>query len=693
MNGSRHFRPGLAGSLLALAGAAALAAAPPAATGVAKPAAKPAAPAAATSVETPAAARLDLHPVPLYGADIRSLVFDPADPERAFAGTSAGHIYFTDDGGASFRNAGVEIPFPNWVVGTLVFDENRPGRLWAGLWGIWGGGRVAFSDDSGKTWTIRRGSASGDAQVYALATVPGAPDRLFAGTRAGVELSDDAGLTFRPVGRDLPGLIHVSSLHVDRQRPQVVVAGTWRQAYRSEDGGASWRGVFDGMILDTEVFSLHASAERAGEIWASTCGWVYRGDGLGDKWTRFQTGLAERRTPSFAVLPGERLLAGTVAGAFLSTDRGASFRRTTPDSLAVLAIAYHPARPDRILIGTEGAGIWSSNDAGESFRARPVAMRNLRVPALDQDGAHLFAAVAHAGPASGIYRSPDGGSSFEPLPSELPTVLAMATSGERLFVATERGLFERERSAPASAADAAADAALPMRFQRVAELGERRVEQLSAATGRVAARTRDGVFEIDTATPAARFRAVALAPPGPKTAPATLRSAALAAGDLWILRDDGLARLVSGKLQASSLPYPPAPGSELFSVGGDLHYSGREGLFRRDSGSGAWIALRPGPLRTIATGSARFPYLVEAGGALSLFALPAAAQAGEPSWLPVDLPYPPGETLSALVAGDRLLLGSSGFGVWQAQLPTASALPVAKGPAQPSSDSEARIRR
>ncbi len=639
------------------------------------------------------AAKLDLRPVPLYGADIRSLVFDPANPERAFAGTSAGHVYLSDDGGASFRNAGAELPFPNWVVATLLFDDNRPGRLWAGLWGIWGGGRVAFSDDSGASWTIRKGSASGEAQVYALATVPGAPDRLFAGTRAGVELSDDAGLTFRPVGRELPGLIHVSSLHVDRARPQVVVAGTWRQAYRSEDGGATWRGVFDGMILDTEVFSLHAVAERPGELWASTCGWVYRGDGLGDRWTRFQTGLSERRTPSFAVLPGERLLAGTVAGAFLSIDRGASFRRTTPESLAVLAIAYHPARPERILIGTEGAGIWSSTDAGESFRARPVAMRNLRVPALDQDGAHLFAAVVHAGPASGIYRSPDGGSSFEPLPSELPTVLAMVTSGERLFVATERGLFERER-----AAGELAESSAPMRFRRVAELGDRRVEQLAVAGDRVVARTREALYEIDAAKPAGQFHALALGRPAAagRAAPPALRSVALAAGDLWVLRADGLERMVNGKLQAASLPYPPAAGSALFSVSGDLHYSGREGLFRRDSASGAWLPVRSGPVRTIATGSARFPYLVESEGGLALHA-PAEASApaappvaGGGIWLAIDLPYPAGETLSALVTGDRLLLGSSGFGIWQARLPAAAQV---AGEAQRSSESDARIRK
>lgn len=648
--------------------------------------------AATAPAATIPATKLDLQPVPLYGADIRSLVFDPANPDHAFAGTSAGHVYVSDDGGASFRNAGAELPFPNWVVGTLLFDDNRPGRLWAGLWGIWGGGRVAFSDDAGATWTIRRGSASGEAQVYALATVPGAPDRLFAGTRAGVELSDDAGVTFRPVGRDLPGLIHVSSLHVDRQRPQVVVAGTWRQAYRSDDGGRTWRGIFDGMILDTEVFSLHASGERPGELWASTCGWVYRGDGLGDKWTRFQTGLSERRTPSFAVLPGERLLAGTVAGAYLSTDRGASFRRTTPESLAVLAIAYHPARPDRILIGTEGAGIWSSTDAGESFRARPVAMRNLRVPALDQDGAHLFAAVAHAGPASGIYRSPDGGSSFEPLPSELPTVLAMVTAGGRLFVATERGLFERERPAGFDAENVA-----PMRFQRVAELGDRRVEQLAAAAGRVVARTREALFELQTGVPGGRFHPLALGgpPAAGHRAPSGPRSVALAAGDLWVLRDDGLARMVSGKLQAASLPYPPAPGSALFSVADDLHYSGREGLFRRDSLSGAWLPVRSGPVRAIATGNARYPYLVEAQGALALHALPApaSAAAGEGDWLAIDLPYPAGETLSALVVGDRLLLGSSGFGVWQALLPSMSGTAPVAGGAQRSPSSDANIRK
>jgi hypothetical protein len=619
------------------------------------------------SVAGAAGATFELRPLPLYGADIRSLVFDPRDADRAFAGTSAGHVYLSADGGATFRNAGTEIPFPGWVVGSLVFDDNRPGRLWAGLWGIWGGGMVAFSDDAGATWTLRHASSGDSAQVYTLATVPGSPDRLFAGTRAGVELSEDAGRTFRAVGRDLPGLVHVSSLLVDRKNPRIVVAGTWRRAYRSEDGGATWRGVFEGMVLDSEVFSLHEAPDRPGELWASTCGWIYRGDELGTRWNRFTTGLSERRTPSFAALPGERLLAGTVAGAFLSVDRGASFRRTTPASLAVLAIAWHRERPDHILIGTEGSGIWSSTDGGESFKARPVAMRNLRVPALDEEGDHLFAAVAHAGPSSGVYRSPDGGSSFEPLPAELPTVLAMATSGKRLFVATERGLFER-----AAASGEASRAAIPARFERLPELGERRIEQLAVAPGRVVARTSERLFELRTSAPGSRFRELPLRVPG-------LRSVALAGGELWILRDDGLFRVVGEKLLASSLPYPPASGSELLALDGELLYSGKGGLERRSAASGAWMRLRGGPVQTLATGNERFPLVVESNGALALL------EGRNGNWLPIEVPYPAAQTLSALVSGDHLLLGSSGFGIWQARLPEPGA--------QRSVASEARIRR
>jgi photosystem II stability/assembly factor-like uncharacterized protein len=597
-----------------------------------------------------ATAALDFRPAPLYGADVRSLVFDPAVSERAFAGTSAGHLYRSDDGGESWRNAGVEAPFPGWVVAALRFDPNRPGRLWAALWGIWGGGLVAFTDDLGATWTSRGAGLEAGDQVYALALVPGIADRLFVGTRTGVWESDDAGVRFHLVSGAAPELVHVSSLHVDTLEPNRIVAGTWRRAYRSDDGGTTWRGVFEGMVLDTEVFSLTSVPGRPGELWASTCGWVYRGDRLGGRWSRTKTGFEERRTPSFDVLSPERLLAGTVAGLHLSIDGGASFRRVGPKDLAVLALAHHPLRPERVLIGTEGAGIWLSEDGGQTLAPRLVATVNVRVSALAAAGEAVLAALAHAGPLSGLYRSPDGGASFEPLPARIPTVLDLAGHGGRAWAATEAGLYERAGR----------------EWRRVAELGDARVEQLATGSERLYARTREAIWELA----GTRFVKVPFAwrPP---------RSIAVAEGVLWVLRDEGLFRLgAGGQPEAASLPFP---GGELRGVGGELVYAGVEGLYLHDREQG-WIELSRRPSRAFPTGDPRYPAVARSGEGLALLA------AGERRLITLAPPFAASHLLSALAVDGRLLLGSSGFGLWQASLPD--------GPAPPQApSSEARIRR
>lgn len=580
----------------------------------------------------PAAAEL-WSPAPLYGADVRSLVFDPRSPERAFAGSSAGHVYRSDDGGASWRDAGARVPFAGWVIGTLVFDPNRPERLWAGLWGIWGGGMVALSDDLGATWQVRRAGLLEEDQVYALAPASGVPDRLYAGTRTGVWRSDDAGASWQRVSAPEPQLVHVSSLLVDRGDPDRIVAGTWRRAFRSDDGGATWRGIFEGMVLDTEVFSLHPVPGRPGELWASTCGWVYHGRQLGERWSRTKEGFAERRTPSFQVLSPERLLAGTVDGLHLSTDGGRSFRPVGPKGLAVLALAHHPARPERVLIGTEGAGIWLSADGGATLTPKLPDTRNVRVPALAAVGDTIYAALAHAGPLSGVWRSPDGRGPYEPEPKRLPTVLALESAAGKLYAATERGLFEREG----------------LDWWPVSELGERRVDQLVAGAGRLVARVDGELFELREG----RFQAVPL--PG-----APSRSAALAVGALWSLGAEELRRVgADGGVERLD---PPFASGDLAGSEHSLYHAGPDGLHRSSDGR-EWIRLSAESARLAATGDPRFVAVVRSGRSLALI------DAERGVTLPLEAPFLPVDLASARVVGDRLYLGSSGYGLWQRPLP------------------------
>ncbi|MDX1632043.1 MAG: sialidase family protein, partial [Thermoanaerobaculia bacterium] len=329
---------------------------------------------------------------PLYGGEVRSLAFAPEDPDLVLAGTSAGQVYRSRDGGRTWGPPGRSFPLPGWTVASLHFDENDPGRLWAGLRGVWGGGAVVRSDDFGTTWETVTRRRDG---VFVLRTVRGRPGTLVLGTDSGVWIRRNVGGEWEHSSRGVPGLVEVSSLLVDSEDPLRILAGTFRRAFRSDDGGRTWRGVFDGMRLDTQLFSLQEVPGKRDTYWASTCGWVYRSEDGGLTWKRFRDGLAQRRTPGFQALSGGRLLAGTVAGIYLSDDDGQTWSLTTRNDLSIHALAHHPRRPEIVLAGTEGSGVWRSEDGGTTFRPASRGLTAPRVGALAAGPGTLRAAVVH----------------------------------------------------------------------------------------------------------------------------------------------------------------------------------------------------------------------------------------------------------------------------------------------------------
>ncbi len=571
--------------------------------------------------------------LPLEGADVRSLAIEPGNPDRFLAGTSAGQVYRSEDGGSTWSDAGPSLPFPGWVVSSLRFEHqgsSSPPRIWVGLWGIWSGGHVASSDDLGRTWASRSGDLP-DLPVYAIAPVPGEEGRVYAATGQGVWGTVDGGKTWRPLTRALPEIGKVTSLLVDPERPGTVYAGTWRQAYRSDDAGATWQGIFDGMVLDSEVFTLTPGRE-SGEIWASTCGWVYRTGNRGIGWRRYEQGLGERRTPSFAVLPDGRLLAGTVAGAYLSSDGGLSWKLASDPALSILAIAVDPARPDRIVLGTEGSGIWISS--GDSFHPANRGLGNLRIGALAASPGELLVAVNQAGPSSGLYVSRDGGRTF-PGFVPLPTVLDLALDGTSAFAATERGLFERQGSD----------------WRRRPELGERRVDRVSKIGGRTLARTESGLFELTrTKDGKERFE--------PLLGKSVPRSAVLWSGALWGSDDRSIFRLEAGKRTPVATPFS---GGRLERTSAGLLYSGAGGAWIRTAPAQEWIELAQNASRAFPTGDDRLAAVVATGD--TAYLLDRGNDPSRPELRPLTLPFPVRDLTAARIVEGRLLLGTSGYGV------------------------------
>lgn len=590
----------------------------------------------------------------IWGADVRSLAVHPRDPDLVLAGTSSGQVYLSTDGGEEWRPAGDYLPFPGWVVSTLVFDPNHPERLWAGLRGVWGDGLVSVSDDLGKTWVPRVGDLP-DVPVYSLAlapaAAPGRDGRVYAGTLDGVWATSDGGETWKKLTGDLPEVAKVTSLLVPEGEPETVIAGTWRRAYKSTDSGRTWQGVFEGMFLDSEVFAL-VPTKRPGEVWAPTCNWVYQSLDGGESWRRFVAGMEERRVTSFATLEWGRLLSGTVAGLYVSDDQGRRWKRTSGDGLSIHAIAHHPGRPARVYLGTEGAGVWVSNDGGDTVHPSSAGLTNLRVGDVAAAGDDLVVAVNHAGPASGIYVSSDGGRSFRERWEGLPTVLDLAVgpggersagaTGEepvRVWAGTERGLFERRDGL----------------WKRVEAFGERRVEAVLARGGRVVVQTHDGVWELERGSGPSGERFVKT--PYSHGAP---RSAAIRGEDLWITDAAGLYRVADGSNHTVAAPYDAG---RVMAVGDRLLYSGPKGAWAREDLAEPWVPLTTRPARILETGHGRHPALFfeeDRARLLDAAGVPAAE---------VELPIPARFVEAALIHDGRLYLATSGFGLLSTELP------------------------
>ena len=381
----------------------------------------------------------------LFGADVRALIADPANPDILYLGTSSGEVYVSRDGARSWQTPRNGSPFPGHVVDNLTVD--REGRLWAASWGLWGGGVVAVSSDGGKTWARRDGGLDGFS-VRAIAVDPNDANFVVVGGLTGVYRSTDSGKSWKQISDQ----INVESLAIDPRDHDRIFIGTWRQGWRTDDGGKSWKHIAEGMVLDTDMFSITIDPQKPDNVWVATCGWVYNSQNGGDNWTRYRDGFNNRRIHAVEIDPCDRntVYAGSVAGLYRSEDAGKSFYVMSDEGMVINSVVLTPQRPNRIVLGIEGDGVYLSNDRGRTFQRTSDGLHNLRITTVTPDPFEknrVYAAVVFGGAASGIYRSDDAGKTWSKesrvaLPEVLTLDIATEADADVKFLAgTEKGFF------------------------------------------------------------------------------------------------------------------------------------------------------------------------------------------------------------------------------------------------------------
>jgi photosystem II stability/assembly factor-like uncharacterized protein len=276
------------------------------------------------------------------------------------------------------------------------------------LAGELGGGLVVESEDRGASWKVLLKSNK-VVMTRALALAPGGPRLLAVGGDDGVRLSADGGKTWARSGEGIDGLQQVESLAFDPADRRILYAGTWRQAFRTKDAGVSWNRIAEGMVLDATVYAWDFDAANTRDVWVSTCGWVYRSKDGGDRWTRFTSGFTNRRSHSVRRDPNRPgvVYAATVGGLHRSDDGGATWARISRESLVVTALEIDK-RSGRLYVGTEGEGVFYSDDGGRTLESGSRGLPESRVAELVADpndpGRVLFFR-AFAGEDSGVWEA------------------------------------------------------------------------------------------------------------------------------------------------------------------------------------------------------------------------------------------------------------------------------------------------
>lgn len=374
------------------------------------------------------------------GGDVRAMAADPANPDSLYLGTVDGHIFSSQDAGAHWRLTGRVGDHADTVVMAIVVDRRNSQHLYASTRTLGeSGGGVFRSDDGGATW---RPAGLAGQSVRALVQAESDSTLFFAGTLDGVYRSrGDSFLWERISPANHQDLRNFDSLASDPRNPDVLYAGTYHLPWKTVDGGKTWQPVTAGMVDDSDVMSISFDPGNPDRVYASACSGIYHSDSGGSHWAKYGgIPFLSRRTQIIKQDPTNSAIvyAGTTDGLWKTTNSGATWARVSVPNWTISAILLDSRRPGRIILGVEGLGVYVTRDAGATFSAinegfthrqvrelvtdpeQPSRMLLVLTNAVDpiyssNDSGHTWTAIGHGVSAQTlrhIYAAPDPSSGW-----------------------------------------------------------------------------------------------------------------------------------------------------------------------------------------------------------------------------------------------------------------------------------------
>lgn len=438
-------------------------------------------------------------PFALSGADVRSFLIDPADPDRMYAGSpfirgDGVSLWRSTDGGASWGAASRGLSRTGVGVERLAAVPGNPSTVWAIQ-----NDRVWRSEDGGDSWQKRSAglpAEEDDVSLLVLTVDPSDGDTVYVGDDFDrLWRTTTGGEFWLPMPRP-PGAFF-SDLRVDPEDRTKIHLLANDQILLSRDGGVSWASVLDGFL---QSHRLAIDPTRPDVVYAS-----FRGDpedGVRGSLVRTLDGGETWRviglpTTSLevATVPGEpgTVYAAGPDGAFRSTDGAVTWSGSVTERAALTSVVADASEPAVLYASAShfppDRGVFTSSDGGETWSATTLETGIFELAAdplrpgvvyafggetstvelwkttdggatwseLDTGGSIVTLAIDPAAPdvlygvGFGAWKSEDGGLTWRDVSNGLPTapsfgppIDAVAIAPEAVYVASRDGIFHSE---------------------------------------------------------------------------------------------------------------------------------------------------------------------------------------------------------------------------------------------------------
>jgi photosystem II stability/assembly factor-like uncharacterized protein len=390
----------------------------------------------------------------LRGLRIESLSISPMDPRIMAAGTSKG-VYLSTDAGENWKRASQENNSEMQDITALAFDPTNSTTIYAGTPHLpW------KTTDAGANWHPIHAGLIDDSDIFSIRIDPKQPQLVYASACSGIYRSEDSGESWAKL-RGIPGThrrTHI--ITADPRNSGIIFAGTTLGLFKSPDGGRSWRHLsadqVNWMVFDpTDPNVFYLATEYAGILKSTDSGETFHHSNAG-----FANHTLNQITGVGKHLYASSVYEGRYGGVFKSDDGGLEWRlQANQESLlgrnlnslmtaSASGELLFAASEDAVLKSGDGGKTWSTITIKPKITAGKAAQRfgklrihTLRAMQVDKK-LTLF-----AGTQSGLFRSSDGGVTWERIVSAGLTgvpvlaVYAPPRGSTRLAVRTRDYLF------------------------------------------------------------------------------------------------------------------------------------------------------------------------------------------------------------------------------------------------------------